>query len=100
MQQLAPLCWAQRKNDVTLRCPVTHFGIFVLPDHSSYHCLCVMSLVVVNSLVDLAIPTDLSLFGLLCAPCAGLAFSFWLRFALRGFAVRREFVVAPRFVSN
>jgi hypothetical protein len=38
--------------------------------------------------------------GLLCAPCVGLAFLFWLRFALRSFALWRVFAIAPSSISG
>jgi hypothetical protein len=38
--------------------------------------------------------------GLLCAPCVGLGFLFWLRFALRSFALWRVFAIAPSFVYS
>jgi hypothetical protein len=69
MQQLAPLGWAQEMKNVNLRCLVSHFGSFVLPDHRSYHCLClcVTRLTLFDFFVDLfvgffvdaAIPTNL-----------------------------------------
>jgi hypothetical protein len=38
--------------------------------------------------------------GLLCVPCVGLAFSLWLRFALRSLALWRVGAIAPSFVSG
>jgi hypothetical protein len=51
------------------------------------------------SLVPLC--NNLSTYGgldLLCAPRVGLAFWFWLRLALRGFALWRVCAIAPSFV--
>jgi hypothetical protein len=38
--------------------------------------------------------------GLLCAPCVGLASLVRLRFALRGFALKRVCALAPGFISG